>query len=194
MAQTNTNHFDMMEQLSQRFKNTPDLIELKKGPEWIPLFVYGTLKSGEKNRHFLNGAKWLGEARTASIFKVSINMGLFPVAFQGGKDLHAHNHIFGEVYAVNLRQLIQIDRLEDNGGMFYRKQNYVHLFEQKVGNVIPSLKCWMYLGKPDFWDQHKDMMHLCHSKKMGENRYIYDFDGDREFERSMRFLNDPIPF
>lgn len=205
MAQTNTNHFNMMEQLGERFKNTPDLVQLKKGPQWIPLFVYGTLKSGEKNRNFLKGARWLGEARTASIFQVKINFGLFPVMFSAvsaRENLNSYHHVSGEVYAVNLRQLIQIDALEDNGVMFQRKENFVYLCEQKVGNINPSIKCWMYMGKRDFWEKHQDSMHLCQHKRMGENRYIYDFDGDREFERSLSFLekqdkgffNDHIPF
>ena len=69
------------------------------------LFVYGSLKRGGGNSHWLTGALWQGRARLAGYRLHSL--GNYPMAVPGRGVVH------GEVYAVNDTLLARLDQLED---------------------------------------------------------------------------------
>jgi gamma-glutamylcyclotransferase (GGCT)/AIG2-like uncharacterized protein YtfP len=71
------------------------------------VFVYGTLRRGECNHHYLGGAVWLGRQRTAARYRL-VKLRWYPAALAGG-----HTALHGEVYAVSRARLAQLDRLED---------------------------------------------------------------------------------
>lgn len=74
------------------------------------VFVYGTLKRGQRNHErFIGGAAYLGEAQTEPDYRLWCN-GAYPVlcpATDGPGD-----SIRGEVYALTDDQLLRLDRLE----------------------------------------------------------------------------------
>lgn len=75
------------------------------------VFVYGTLKRGLSNHRYMAGQKFLGEARTAPLYRM-VDCGGYPGMFtveEGGLS------ILGEVWEVDDGCRKQLDILEDVG-------------------------------------------------------------------------------
>ena len=68
--------------------------------------VYGTLKHGHRNHHWLNGADMLGQDRLTGI--TLYDLGPYP-----GAKLTPSTGVMVEVYAINAEQLARLDELED---------------------------------------------------------------------------------
>ena len=79
-----------------------------------PVFVYGTLLSGEANHRLIEHASFLGEALTLPDFELA-DLGPYPALVLGGATA-----VRGELYAVTPALLRVIDRLEGHPG-FYRR-------------------------------------------------------------------------
>ena len=82
------------------------------------LFVYGTLKRGCSNHHFLTGQEFVGEAHTAPgfrLFELDGHPGLVPRADD-------RNGVAGEVWAVNAAALVRLDGLEGLAERIYRRE------------------------------------------------------------------------
>ncbi|XP_018021565.1 putative gamma-glutamylcyclotransferase CG2811 [Hyalella azteca] len=103
------------------------------------VFVYGTLKAGEPNHHWLtdprNGrARLLGRARTVDTFPLVIasryNIPYLLRAPGVGE------HVEGEVYEVDERMLAQLDVLEDHPKYYEREIRRVTLTPQ-AGEATP---------------------------------------------------------
>lgn len=71
----------------------------------IPLFVYGTLRDGEKNHHMLEGAEFLGNKVLPGFVRTE---GAGPAIIPGDKD----DHVKGELYQVGPEALEKIDEYE----------------------------------------------------------------------------------
>jgi gamma-glutamylaminecyclotransferase len=78
------------------------------------VFVYGTLLTGERNHHLLEGARRVAEARTQPAFTLH-DFGPFPGLVAGGD--HA---VLGEVYEVDEPTLAALDRLEGHPSFYQR--------------------------------------------------------------------------
>jgi gamma-glutamylcyclotransferase (GGCT)/AIG2-like uncharacterized protein YtfP len=100
------------------------------GRERQLVFVYGTLKRGEKNHHWLEGASWHGEAELPGV--VLHDLGPFPMAVIGA------GHALGEVYAVEGSGLAKLDELE----------GYPRLYNRQVMELVDGRRAWVYLGRP----------------------------------------------
>ena len=72
------------------------------------IFVYGTLKRGGRNHHFMAGQQFLGEARTAPGYAL-FSLGEYPGMVRSPVDREG---VAGEVWAVDDRCLKQLDQLE----------------------------------------------------------------------------------
>ena len=94
------------------------------------VFVYGTLKRGEKNHHWLEGASWQGEAELPGV--VLHDLGPFPMAVIGA------GLALGEVYAVEGSGLAKLDELE----------GYPRLYNRQVMELVDGRRAWVYLGRP----------------------------------------------
>ncbi|CAM4295237.1 gamma-glutamylcyclotransferase [Vibrio agarivorans] len=70
------------------------------------VFVYGTLRKGESNHHYLEQCDCLGTCETLPEYTL-FDLGAYPAVIAG------HSSILGEVYWVNDDTLAQLDRLED---------------------------------------------------------------------------------
>ena len=95
-------------------------------PDETLVFVYGSLLRGECNHRYLNGARFLGEARTEAEFFL-VDLGGFPGMAQGGCDA-----IDGELYAIDASCLLVLDELEDHPEYFRRSE--VTLEDGRVAN------------------------------------------------------------
>ena len=92
------------------------------------VFVYGTLLRDERNHHYLRKATRLGAWRTPPRFSLW-SLGAYPVACPGG-----NQRISGEVYRVDDRQLLLLDRLEEVPDYYFR-----------TGLKTPWGMAWIYL-------------------------------------------------
>ena len=94
------------------------------------VFVYGTLKRGHGNHHWLAGAPFLGEAVLPDV--VLHDLGPFPMAVPG------EGQVRGEVYAVDAAGLARLDRLE----------GYPRLYDRRPLPLADGRRAWVYLGRP----------------------------------------------
>ncbi|XP_054257624.1 putative gamma-glutamylcyclotransferase CG2811, partial [Macrosteles quadrilineatus] len=116
---------------------------------FFKVFVYGTLKRGEPNHHWLtkpeNGtAKFVGEGRTAVKYPLVIASRynipfLLDVPGTG-------NNIQGEVYEIDDKMLSNLDILEDYPTYYTRRKESILLDDREE-------HCWTY-----FLNGHKPSM------------------------------------
>jgi gamma-glutamylaminecyclotransferase len=80
------------------------------------LFVYGTLKRGRENHHWLSGQRFVAEARTAPGYRM-FDLGGYPglVRDAGGLSIE------GEIWEVDEPGLARLDVLEDIEGGEYER-------------------------------------------------------------------------
>ncbi|MBW4529309.1 MAG: gamma-glutamylcyclotransferase [Aphanothece saxicola GSE-SYN-MK-01-06B] len=97
-------------------------------PELV--FVYGTLKRGHGNHHWLGEAPFQGEAVLPDV--VLHDLGPFPMAVPG------EGLVQGEVYAVDATGLARLDRLE----------GYPRLYDRRPLPLADGRRAWVYLGRP----------------------------------------------
>lgn len=93
------------------------------------VFVYGTLKRGGRNHHWLKDASWAGEASLDGV--VLHDLGPFPMAVIGA------GTAFGEVYAVEASGLDRLDELE----------GYPRLYDRRQLPLNDGRLAWIYLGR-----------------------------------------------
>lgn len=160
------------QEIKMRMNRTPDMQELvEEGNQLV--FVYGTLKKGFGN-HTVLGTNpiYLGKARTQDMGWIMYDTGSFPVVMKTGDVGH---YIYGEVYMVPPKQMLQLDGLESNGSMYQRERVKLRLLDQTesdpvIGSAKPIRKAWMYIGVPGYWD---DRTHL----SLLERQPVIDADG-----------------
>ncbi|XP_054930213.1 putative gamma-glutamylcyclotransferase CG2811 [Dermacentor andersoni] len=110
---------------------------------WHLVFVYGTLKCGERNHNILNNTNnghstLVGQARTLKEWPLVLLSAfelpcLLPCEGVG-------HEVCGEVYQVDDRMLAVIDHLEWHPRLYIRSQEDVELLSQGGGR----LKAWIY--------------------------------------------------
>lgn len=82
------------------------------------IFVYGTLKRAGSNHHFLDGQKFIGEARTVPGYCLYA-LGGFPGMIAKSDD---RNGVTGEVWSVDAKALVRLDGLEGLDEGMYRRE------------------------------------------------------------------------
>lgn len=114
-----------------RRRNAKTLSQSVSNDKYL-VFVYGTLKREQFNHHRLNGSKFIGTARTMDNFAM-YGSGIPFVRMSE----HAYP-IYGEVYEVNRRTLIDLDWLEGHPTSYERR--LVPVYVQQLG----SARAWLY--------------------------------------------------
>jgi gamma-glutamylcyclotransferase (GGCT)/AIG2-like uncharacterized protein YtfP len=79
------------------------------------LFVYGSLRRGERNHDFLAGASYLGRVRTRPLYTLR-RSGITPGLGENG-----HQAVAGELYELTDDHLRRLDRLGGAPGLYLRK-------------------------------------------------------------------------
>jgi gamma-glutamylcyclotransferase (GGCT)/AIG2-like uncharacterized protein YtfP len=103
---------------------------MSQGDESQPLlFVYGSLKRGQRSHHLLQGLPWLGQAWLAGA--CLHDLGPFPMAVLG------EGRIQGELYGVGEADLAALDRFEGAPRLYQR-----HWLSLEDGR-----SAWVYLGR-----------------------------------------------
>lgn len=92
------------------------------------VFVYGTLRRGEANHHLLSDAEYCGTHLTRPRYRM-LHLGTYPGVVTGGSTA-----IEGEIYRVDTKGLVKLDRLEAYPRLYTRK-------------LIPTEwgRAWIYL-------------------------------------------------
>src|SRR5271170_6537591 len=78
------------------------------------LFVYGTLKRGQRNHHYLAGQEFVGTDRTAPLYRL-FDCGPYPALVEFPKNGTA---IEGELWRIDDETLQQIQRLEESPKLY----------------------------------------------------------------------------
>jgi len=104
------------------------------------IFVYGTLKRGRSNHHWLAGQRFIAQARTKPIYRL-YDMGGYPGMIRDAKGVA----IEGEIWEVDTSGLARLDELEDIEGGEYERV----LLELEGDDVEGYLFLRDVSGKPD---------------------------------------------
>ncbi|MCE9531804.1 MAG: gamma-glutamylcyclotransferase [Planctomycetes bacterium] len=113
------------------------------------LFLYGTLKRGQKSHHFLAGQEFLGEARTMPLYR------LYGLGWHPGMVIDLENglEVKGELWAVDDATLAKMDEYEGHPTWFVRQDVAVrdcfetvqtYLFNQEVPTGAVTGDCWPF--------------------------------------------------
>ena len=81
------------------------------------VFVYGTLKRGGRNHHYMAGQQFRGEARTGPGYTL-FSLGDYPGMV---RSTDAANQVDGEVWAVDADGLTRLDELEGVDEQLYAR-------------------------------------------------------------------------
>ncbi|GGP19179.1 gamma-glutamylcyclotransferase family protein [Silvimonas iriomotensis] len=85
------------------------------------VFVYGTLKQGCRNHHWMRGTPCLGAARTVASYALYLEQRI-PFLFKG----ESRYPVTGELYRVDADQLAHLDVLERHPEWYARERIAVH--------------------------------------------------------------------
>ena len=96
-----------------------------------PMLVYGTLKRGYANHHWLAGAPFLGDGVMAGL--ALHDLGPFPMAVPSPDNPLLH----GELYRVDRPTLAALDRLEGTP----------RLYERWLHPLQGGGRAWVYVGR-----------------------------------------------
>lgn len=97
------------------------------------VFVYGTLKKGYRNNHYLSDAIFLGTAETVEKYSMRRHKYWYPAVIETLE----HYNIRGELWSCSDWILKSLDRLEGTLDLFYRKEIPI-IHDAKVINA------WIY--------------------------------------------------
>jgi gamma-glutamylcyclotransferase (GGCT)/AIG2-like uncharacterized protein YtfP len=101
----------------------------------MQVFVYGTLKQGHGNHHYLRNATFKGAV--ALTFKGRMFDVGFPVLMKGRNKVK----VAGEIYQVDKATFAALDRLEGQGHMYMRRRK----------RLPDGTHAWVYIGMNRFW-------------------------------------------
>lgn len=177
--------YSILKDLAKRddCKNTTDW-DHRKIEDWIPVFVYGSLKSGGWLHSVLQDSFWLGDGLTATKeYNMYDSGNNFPVVRDVHKDHEMAGRVVGEIYMVDPVTLLELDRIESNNYMYYRKQVWVwaqdqlkEVEDQGTGlkrKAKPAIFAWTYIGCNDFW-RGRSMNQVVPKKINGIQMYDWD--------------------
>jgi gamma-glutamylcyclotransferase (GGCT)/AIG2-like uncharacterized protein YtfP len=94
--------------------------------------VYGSLKRGESNHHWLGDAPYGGCVDLAGL--QLYDLGPYPMAVASGLP---SDRVQVELYAVSAQQLAQLDRLED----------HPRDYQRRLLRLDDGREAWVYLGR-----------------------------------------------
>jgi len=188
---------DLTDQLLKRVNSpyTPDFLDLRLKAH-IPIFVYDGLKvGGPFYKQFLGNYPAFGEARTATAgFMMKDIGGHFPVAIPclHGQEVFS-GYIYGEIYMVDIKGLLEIDRLMKNTQVFQRTERWIVPFEQSIpkragGSMRPYFKCWVYTGIQSWVGQQSST--LCIPKNSQGNGRYYEWENKKVYQTQLEKMRD----
>lgn len=119
------------------------------------VFVYGSLRKGLNNHHFLNNSEYIGDYTSKEQFYLITYKTLkFPYLLEDLEFDRPKTNIKGEIYKVNEDVLKNLDNLESNSVIYQRKK--YEFFNDKN-----SIEAYVYiLIKPPIIDYIKEKIDI----------------------------------
>jgi len=115
----------------------------------IPIFVYGTLKSGYENNYLLNEATFLGKAATVERMYMYSYFGHFPVVVIPISNIgKLARQIAGEVYTISFETSLNIDLLEEYPIIYNKIFTKVKIIDRKSKNSCSKMYAQIYIADP----------------------------------------------
>jgi len=99
----------------------------------MKLFVYGTLRKGLSNHHFISESECIGAGKTVEKFSLYLSQIGLPMVAKAPQLYQIH----GEIYEVSDAKLAQLDLLEGHPNWYKREQ-----IDVEIDGKIHT--CWMY--------------------------------------------------
>jgi gamma-glutamylaminecyclotransferase len=96
------------------------------------IFVYGTLRRGLWNHHWLMNSRYIGNGKTCN--KYALYADTIPYVFKS----ESVSPIHGEVYDVDEKTLTHIDRLENHPAWYRRELVDICLEDETI------IRAWLY--------------------------------------------------
>jgi gamma-glutamylaminecyclotransferase len=118
------------------------------------VFVYGTLKRGLENSHYLAGQQFLGEAQTLPIYRM-VDCGGYPGMYAVSSNGLA---IKGEVWAVDEATRARLDILEDLAVGLYTFDPVRLAAPFANGDIQAYFYAWPIQNCPDAGDNWPPVM------------------------------------
>lgn len=118
------------------------------------IFVYGTLKRGLSNSHYLQGQNFVGTARTEPRYRM-VDAGGYPGLYEvatedGGLRIH------GEVWDIDERCRKELDLLEDVAVGLYERVPVALEEPFNDGEITTYLYRWSIMGRDDAGDDWRE--------------------------------------
>ncbi len=110
------------------------------------VFVYGTLRSGFGNHHYVAKSAFCGPAATRHPNYVMTTNGI-PFVCEAAPDDPDAARIYGEIYEVDDETLAALDRLEGHPRWYRREIRKFVLWQPTSGRAVWD--AWIYLCDPD---------------------------------------------
>ena len=85
------------------------------------VFVYGTLKMGGHNHHYLKDSEFVQHIAFPDLTLIDTGYG-FPAAIRC-----EGSSVYGEVYKIDNKTLLKLDRLEGEGSLYFRKEGSLRI-------------------------------------------------------------------
>ena len=101
------------------------------------LFIYGTLKRGQKSHHFLAGQEFLGEATTMPLYRLH-HLSWHPGMVHDDDD---GLDVRGELWAVDEAALAKLDRYEGVDSSWYTREDVA------VRDCFQTVQAYFYHGE-----------------------------------------------
>jgi gamma-glutamylcyclotransferase (GGCT)/AIG2-like uncharacterized protein YtfP len=120
--------------------------------EYWDVFVYGTLRRGGYNHHYLRGCRYLGAAATVAAYAMYVHGGIpYLVAEE------ARYRVTGEAYRVDAAALRDLDALEEHPRVYCRREAEIVLEDGR------RQQAWIYFarGRRGFLSATGDFTRVC---------------------------------
>ena len=143
--------------------NTPDMNYIRRKDAHL-VAVYGNLKKGFSSHAWLGQSERLCTVLSKDsdfVMLEGIGQARYPTAFKGENILsYQKAHIFGELYLVPSSILSSLDKLEDNGYEYHRKETEYFA----MGFPQLTMTAWTYIGNRARWNSKIDNYQLTRSR------------------------------
>lgn len=167
-------------ELTARRRWTPDVFKLQEYKKHT-VFVYDSLKSTFQNHKELGfHPVFLGRAVSFEQNFIARRYGSQIMAWKLNKNegksalKHVTCPIYGEMYALELHDLMHLDAVMDNGYTFERQRFYFELIDQKTNFRNPrhmiSQDAWIYCPTVEFRKKHLIATSLASKQLLRINR------------------------
>lgn len=174
---------------NERMMYTPDFPELRV-MKMVPVFVYDNMMSDQSHHYMINGAVYFGRGHTMTDFYEMKSGGTIPVVMpvkDKGPSVR-YGYVRGEIFGMDIERIHVMDNYNRNGEEFQRIIRPIYLEDQAEYNIQNNgrsyIKCHMYMGRPEYWENRKLASHHIKTYRNGvpermKDRNFFEWDNNK---------------